>query len=99
VALVVNDNHEIRNEFETKIEELYTTLNVAYEAILSNGKAILGNGDLIQNVQQTVDNINFIEPPIGTIMAWISKVDANLTSEIDLPLGINYIHHCFCDPR
>jgi chromosome segregation ATPase len=82
VALVVNDNHDIRREFEIKMESLNTTLNVEHEAILSNG-------DLIQKVQQTVDDINFTKPPIGTIMAWISKVNANLESEIDLPLGIS----------
>jgi hypothetical protein len=46
---------------------------------------------LIQNTEDTVVDINLTKTPIGSIMAWISRVDIkrlNVSDDITLPLGI-----------
>jgi hypothetical protein len=88
VTVLLNDHSK---ELDKKLETLNATSKAEHEAI---DEAILSNGELIQNVTETieliqnvtsVDDINLTKSPIGTILPFVPKVQQNKTSIIELP--------------
>jgi hypothetical protein len=86
VTVLLNDHSK---ELDKKLETLNATSKAEHEAI---DEAILSNGELIQNVtetieliQKSVDDINLTKSPIGTILPFVPKVQQNKTSIIELP--------------
>jgi hypothetical protein len=73
-AALLNDYSK---EVDKKVKTLNTTSKAEHEAI----------GQTIQNVQNVVDDNNLSKSPIGTILAWVPKVQQNQLSVIELPSG------------